>query len=443
MHSRLWSRRSRIPLHQSSRSDWRCFSAPLEPESRTFSLEWRKWQSRKVGLLSSGSANSSTPRLCGRSYCSDLVFLPSRHINFLVRSIRPLKQRGRRALLLVDALNEGAGARLWRPEIAAILQQVQRYQSIAIVLACRSDNVDHLVPAGLLKTVPRIEVRGFETDEEQAAAARVYLDKRGISRPSTPWLAPEFVNPLFLRSCCNALQREGRREFPRGLAGTKAILSFYLESVARHLGVDCDGSDELVGPTNRSLTGLASIMATTRRNYVPFELATEAAAESFRPFKPPESLTWVDVLQRNGLLRLDPDPDTKADDPLAGPLDVVRFSFQRFQDHLMADALLADVVDVRAALADAGSLAFVRTTNRFQWEWRGLIEALSIQIPERGGHEFIDALPGGARRWWSVHFAPGGIPRELYAGVRPTPSPTVHSRSSTSYSKTLGNRSPD
>ena len=47
---------------------------------------------------------------------------------------------GTRALLLVDALNEGAGARLWRPEIAAILQQVQRYQSIAIVLACRSDN---------------------------------------------------------------------------------------------------------------------------------------------------------------------------------------------------------------------------------------------------------------------------------------------------------------
>ena len=46
-----------------------------------------------------------------------------------------------RALLLVDALNEGAGAKLWRAEIAEFLQQVHRYPNIAIALTCRSEYV--------------------------------------------------------------------------------------------------------------------------------------------------------------------------------------------------------------------------------------------------------------------------------------------------------------
>jgi hypothetical protein len=71
----------------------------------------------------------------------------------------------------------------------------------------------------------------------------------------------------------------------------------------------------------------------------------------------------------------------------------------------MAEALLADVAEIKQALADGGSLAFVRTQKRFEWEWRGLVEALSVQIPERTGRELVDVLPGGTKHWWSVHFA--------------------------------------
>jgi hypothetical protein len=202
-----------------------------------------------------------------------------------------------RALLLVDALNEGAGAKLWRAEIAEFLQQLHRYPNIAIALTCRSEYVEYLVPSGLLKSLERIQVRGFETQEEQAAAARVYLDKRGIARPATPWLSPEFVNPLFLRSCCNALEREGLREFPKGLTGTKAILSFYLESVAKHLDETRSGSQDLVAPTKRALAALARSMGTARRNYVPLKEATEIATDSFQPYPAPNALTWLDALR--------------------------------------------------------------------------------------------------------------------------------------------------
>src|SRR5208337_5116277 len=142
---------------------------------------------------------------------------------------------GIRSLILIDAINEGSGASLWRDHIASFLAQIRQYPSLACVFTCRSEYVDYLIPPGLLADLVRFEIHGFETAQEQDNAARIYLDKRGITRPATPWLAPEFVNPLFLRSCCNALNMEGQTEFPRGLMGTKAIFAFFLNSVARHL----------------------------------------------------------------------------------------------------------------------------------------------------------------------------------------------------------------
>src|ERR1700738_5616968 len=75
----------------------------------------------------------------------------------------------------------------------------------------------------------------------------------------------------------------------------------------------------------------------------------------------PEGQSWLDVLHRNGLLRYDPSPDATGQDPLAIPDDVVRFSFQRFQDHILAEALLSTVGKPAAALKKGGTLSFVHS----------------------------------------------------------------------------------
>jgi hypothetical protein len=143
-------------------------------------------------------------------------------------------------------------------------------------------------------------------------------------------------------------------------------------------------------------------MAENRKDYLPRNCAEEIANTKFTLFHTPSDSTWLEVLQRNGLLRFDPNPATKAIDPLQEPVEVVRFSFQRFQDHLIAEALLAEVNDVKAALAAGGSLSFIHDGKRIRWEWRGLIEALSAQLPDRFQIEFVDALPGDYNTWW--HF---------------------------------------
>lgn len=303
-----------------------------------------------------------------------------------------------RSLILIDAINEGAGAGLWRRELGQVIAQIRRYPNLALAISCRTEYVGYAIHSELLASLSRFEVHGFVTPQEQESAARVYMDRRGISRPATPWLAPEFTNPLFLRSTCIALQREGKREFPRGLHGAKEIFSFFIESVARHLGTDRDGGGDLVGPTKATLRLIAEQMAVDRADFVVREDALSLASAAFKLFPAPSGQTWLDVLQRNGLIRYDPEISPNEAGAFGEPREIVRFSFQRFQDHLMAEALLLNEENISAALA-AGTLAFIHTSRGIEPRWQGLVEALSIQIPEKFGVELLDVLPGSRAKW--------------------------------------------
>ena len=99
---------------------------------------------------------------------------------------------GARALVCIDALNERDGLDIWPHRLAAFLKDAEGFPRIGIVLSCRSTYVPY---------------------------AKVYLDKRGIVRPGAPNLVPEFENPLFLKTLCDFLEKDGKRELPRGLRG--------------------------------------------------------------------------------------------------------------------------------------------------------------------------------------------------------------------------------
>lgn len=304
---------------------------------------------------------------------------------------------GKRGLLLIDAINEGAGRRLWRGELAEFITRVQKYRNLVLVISCRTEYKKAVIPEPLLTNLPSFEVRGFETAKEQSRAAKIYLGKRGISQPTSPWLSAEFVNPLFLRSACIALERDNKKFFPQGLTGTKQVFGFYLKSIARNLGVGQDGTDDLVRPTTQALSAIALEMASKRRDYVPRNEAIQIVAGKFCDHPAPTDTNWLGVLQRNGLFRIDPGPQT-SEDLFDNSEDIVRFSFQRLQDHLMADVLLKNIDNPSEAL-ESGSLSFIHDSERLDWEWAGLAGALAIQLPERFGEELLDLLPGDVNIW--------------------------------------------
>lgn len=247
---------------------------------------------------------------------------------------------GTRTLILIDAVNEGAGANLWRNHLAGFIENLAPYSHIAVVVACRTEYVPFAIPKPVLDAYPNVELRGFATFEEQEAAAVQYLDRRGIVRPAGPLLAPEFSHPLFLKAASDALLQKGIFIFPRGLRGALNILGFYLDSVGSNLMPGSVEPADLSPELRRALAALAKDMAFTKRDYVRKSEAELIISQTFTSRASPPGITWLDVLLRNGILRLDPDPTAHGDSSFVAPDDVARIAFQRFQDHLIVQASL-------------------------------------------------------------------------------------------------------
>lgn len=350
---------------------------------------------RPAILILGQAFNDSEPWL----QIANILGLPGRsHEQILGALDAAGKAAGVRALILLDGINEGVGSRFWSNHLAAFLQKVSLYPFVACIVSCRSEYFDLAVPSGISKKHPRFEVRGFVTPTEQKKAAQVYLDRRGIARPATPWLSPEFVNPLFLRSVCLALARETKTEIPVGLTGTKKILAFYLESVSRNIQRDQGAIISLVAKIGRAIRNLARAMYASRKDYLSVDSANETLLATIGAQAPKSDPDWLSTFLHHGVLRKDPNPERKTD--LDDP-EVIRFSFQRFQDFLMAEEALDGVSTTDGLFDPAGRLGFCVQGGMLAWEWRGLTDALTVLLPEKFGVELVDVLPGGEAKWWS------------------------------------------
>lgn len=306
------------------------------------------------------------------------------------------KSAGIRTLLLIDAINEGTGSRFWRDHISSFLSKIERYSHICCIISCRSEYFKLAVPTNISEKYPIFTIQGFETTEEQLNAARVYLDRRGISRPSTPWLSPEFINPLFLRSICLSLEKDRKSELPSGLTGTKNVLKYYIESIGRQITEKEGSSTSLVSKLGKSVLDIAGKMLSNKTDYLELDTCRDLITNQFRHIQPQTEADWLSIFINNGLLRKDP---SLLHEDLFSDEEIIRFSFQRFQDFLMAEFSLKDTKTTDTLFNKGEVLDFCIEDGELAWEWRGLLDGLAIALPEKFGVELIDTLPNGNSHW--------------------------------------------
>lgn len=306
------------------------------------------------------------------------------------------KTHGCRTLLLLDAINEGVGSQYWRDHLPDFINKVSGFSHVCCIVSCRDEYFDLAVPEKIRNTHKIFDVKGFSTTEEQLNAARIYLDKRGIARPSTPWLSPEFINPLFLRSVCVALEADRQSELPSGLTGTSKVLAYYLNSVAKNIQYKEGIAYSISANLGKAAEALTGIMLARKVDYLDIDTCRTCISSEFSNMPPKTEPDWLSLLLNYGLLRKDPNPihDTSFLDS-----DVIRFSFQRFQDFLMAKQVLKQIDNVEGLFDEGGTLKFCLENNHIAWEWRGLVNALAIALPEKYAIELIDVLPGTTASW--------------------------------------------
>jgi len=293
-------------------------------------------------------------------------------------------------------LNESQGTN-WPRALRSFINDIKRFPNLAVVVSCRDVYVPYVIEDAVKDIAHNYFLYGFQTPEEQEQAAIVFLDRRGIVRPSFPWLDPEFRNPLFLRATALSLEKNKMTEFPRGLNGAKEVFSFFIDAIASTMESPDEKDPSFSGLVKKALNDLAKKMAETKRDYL---LKSEAVAILESVFEDHNvRCNWLEVFEKSSLLDRYPKP-TEDPDPFNPPPDVVRFIYQRLQDYLMAQALLQSITK-NTELFDANTannIIFITDETGIKWQYWGLVEALSVQISEKFNVEFFDLFLNYAKK---------------------------------------------
>ena len=297
--------------------------------------------------------------------------------------------KGQRALLMIDAINEGRGNQIWPNHLAAFLKRIDS-PWIAIVLSVRStyENKTGIIPEEVQKRSIHVEHKGFEGKEYDVI--QTFFPYYGLEPLSTPILNPEFSKPLFLKMICEGLQGKGAKRLPRGFQGISEIFDLYINEANGKLAkkLDYDPDENKV---RDALTKIAEYCVSgdeiERYIWGLDKRTVKAILDQLLPRDSYEKSLYNGMVKEGLLIESPKMSDQKNE-------IVVRFSYERFADHIIADFLLEKYLnpsEPEAAFTEGGKLAFL--LDEKQYGLRGLIEALSIQVPERAGKELIELVP--------------------------------------------------
>ena len=312
--------------------------------------------------------------------------------------------RNTRCMIIIDAINETHDLKIWKNQLAGVATQILRYPCLSFCISLRPEYSKTLVPQSVKGMSTEIDHHGFNSLEEEENAARQYIEKRGIMRPTVPRLSPEFRNPLFLRTCCESMNRAGVTKFPRGLHGSSRILGFYLEKLGEILCMKFPHADLNAEDLSKAINQATKIMVAERRDYLTRKELRNTLKDVFGSTGPGPDHSWSHILCAEGLFRKDylfSQTDVEQD---ILEEEVFRFSYQRFFDLLFVRQLMISEQDPNQLFAENGVCRFIINDLAWIGEWQRLFHALATLIPEKyKGYEFPDLLEEAMpeKQWWN------------------------------------------
>jgi hypothetical protein len=311
-----------------------------------------------------------------------------------------------RVLILIDAINEGAGADLWKNQIAGFISEIKKYPAIGLVLTIRSTYFDDIIPTDFssTKNITIITHKGFAGEEYEVL--KLFSEFYGLKLPNIPILNPEYTNPLFLNLVCNAIKDRTDKSFPQSFSGLNSIYELYKNSLNKKF------EEKRPEYKNRNIVSQAIdkfSQAIFNSKYGSLE-CSEAVALFDDEF-PKFQYLLSDLIEESVLLKM-------KEQCTENPKDIILFSYQKLGDFYIAEKLLNSLAteqlateqEIRDAFATNDS--FKKIISEYQWQYAGIIDAFSILLPERYGLEITDFISYFSKEKDS--FENNHIPYEFY-----------------------------
>lgn len=282
-----------------------------------------------------------------------------------------------RAIIIVDAVNEAQVSGVhWEH-----FNRIKSYKNLGVVLSVRSGFEQTEIPPSVHKAYVQIEHQGFAEHEWQALTK--FFAEYKLPLPEVPILFPEFRIPLFLKIFCEASSKSS--EPIKGHHGFTHIFEKYViaqgESVLEKLG---ENGESVRRIWNGTIKRLALYMGENGTERVPEKQAISIAAKEF----PSRGKQVLNLMEKYWLVK-------KV--PRYKKYKIVgydyRFPYQKFSDHLIVRNLLTKHLNISSPELSFKKGTILGDIIAKQWNV-GLIEALSIQVPERlRGRELVYVAP--------------------------------------------------
>ena len=297
------------------------------------------------------------------------------------------KKKGKRFLIFIDAINEGNGNKFWEDNINSFVDEIRKFEWLGLIMSVRSTY------KGITISDERVSHNNFEIHEHlgfrnvEMDAVNLFYDHYNIERPSSPNLNPEFKNPLFLKLLCEGIKKSGLTKVPVGFHGISKILSFFVEGVNKSLSSPKKyGFNPSFRLVDDALNSLIKAKLATGGNYISLKSAHIAVQSVVQDYV--NDKTFLSALIDEGVLTkgIVRNKDNSIE-------DVVYISFERFDDHLTVKYLLDDVKDIEKEFKTGNRLNSYFNHKYDFYRNQGIVEALSIQLPEKYGKELYELLP--------------------------------------------------
>ena len=290
-------------------------------------------------------------------------------------------QVGSRALLMIDALNEGDQADLWKDRLSGLIKLLNEYPAIGLVVSVRDTYYDDVIPDDVQTSSKAtiIEHKGFKGLEYEAV--KQFCLAYELNLPNVPILTPEFCNPLFLKIICDTLEASGEKDFPQGFNGVSSLFSQYFcvqdKQFAKKRAVY-----KYRKVVSKSVRLLAIPIFEAKYNLLNMQEADRMLQTAF----PACPSLLVDLIDNNILLKTKtPFSDEKE--------DCVVFCYQRISDFIIARETIKQYQDWEAFAGNViEDKALREIIVESHWLYKGVLEALAILIPETFGHEISDLI---------------------------------------------------
>ena len=276
---------------------------------------------------------------------------------------------GVRLWIGIDALNESRTRNIWSTHLPRMIRQLEPYPWLGLCVSLRNEYEEHIITERIGKDqYTRVVHYGFEGDLSWEAMDK-YFSHYEIE-PSSPPMLPEFQNPLFLKLFCQAVYSKGLHRIPEGMHGVTSIFQFFVDSLNDSLALRL-GYDKRVNLLHKAVERLTEILIENNNDYIQLDKTQEILEDIMASTGRKES--FLQALESESFLTVVP---MKTE---GGMTYEVRFTYQRFADHMIVQRIMKDHFDPENPKT---VLPRIVSEKYGIWYRENLVNVFAIQLPE-------------------------------------------------------------